>query len=179
MNRFRNIFKAQPIGTIEHLFCGMKDGRICVYVDTVEVDASVLKYNVDQIEQAIIDVLGQFPVVDTDSYEKFVNARNGVARQSRRGVANHGYQYSYWYQSAGGMIDPSKLHVDSPLVVVTDGVMYGIVKHPSFDKMGFVATHMYDATDPFVGCESVFDIGSIVVYKGGSSIQREGISMIN
>ena len=149
--KFSKIFAPQYGNIIVHLmYVTNEAGQISLMAAPVNVNEnvteSVFKYSVDQIDQVIIDTLKQFPFVEIENEVQFIDACNNVARLSRRGVANHCYNNICWYQNVGRMIREEFRYSDSPLVVVTDGVRYGVVKHPCFDKMGFVASHI-PATD--------------------------------
>ena len=54
---------------------------------------------------------------------------NKIAQQNRRGVGNIKFNNTFFYKGT--------MEFDCPIIVVKNGDLYGIFKHPNFDQYGF------------------------------------------
>ena len=135
------------------------DGQMSI---SIERDTIELKYNESEIQGKILESFEQFPGYEIPPFEgkeyqwekytkrigfvsipwyRKVNARERyyfykekqasakIARQNRRGAGNTRFGDTLFYKGVN--------EFDCPIIVVKKGDLYGIFKHPDFDKYGF------------------------------------------
>lgn len=86
--------------------------------------------------------LRSFPEIEIHNVFELHAAQNRVAFNTRRAQATTNWENVWYYKNKGTIHNSSEPSpgslVDQPLFVMQQGDKYGIIKHPNFDKYGFV-----------------------------------------
>lgn len=111
---------------------------------TIDVECTLRD---DQVGEVVEKLLLSFPVypdelpINLDGLQNFharllrqTKAANDIARQARRGVGNTTWGNVLFYKSQG----IAAIQADAPIIVVEKDGLFGVFKHPHFEKYGYI-----------------------------------------
>jgi hypothetical protein len=117
---------------VEYINVETSNGVVSTVVQTDTIECNLTE---DEMTTEVIKLLTSFPVRKTSDSQfttqiAELKAGNQIAVNAKRGAGNTKYENVLYYLGT----HPA----DAPIIVVKHDGMYGVFKHPNFEKYGFV-----------------------------------------
>lgn len=114
---------------VKIFYLSMFDSAGAISMKLTKIKAE-LNMNEDEVGKWVEDQLKTFPIVECENEFALLRAKNNVARQSCRAPANVNYENVWLYKGSST--------TDTALFVVEYDGKFAVLKHPHFEKYGFV-----------------------------------------
>ena len=103
--------------------------KIAMAILREKIDQSLFVLTESEVGDKVEEILNEFPQIKIEHEIELARAKNQVAIDSRRGIANTNYNNTWFYKGLNAF--------DVPIIVSQLGDKYYVFKHPVFEKYGF------------------------------------------
>ncbi len=126
--------KFEATKNVYFIFKTNNEGQLSLHADVIDIDCQIKE---DDVGEIVENLLMTFPVFGMHEFPKEIRHRkaaNDIARRSRRGAGNTTWNNILFYKNSG----PKFADVDAPIIVIEKDGLFGVFKHPNFEKYGVV-----------------------------------------